>query len=155
MMLDVNHLTPKRLDEAAQHFEEQGYVRLSGLETSVAPAFEESLAATIGVTRRELQPLLDPRAEAAIFDKTVRQRLSRIATSPALAQSLLASLAPLLKTVFGPIAHVSGTYHGQFKGGALSEAAKDIATYHNESAADYMEVHGAYRLHQDFTGASL
>lgn len=155
MMLDVNHARPQQLEEAVQFFEEHGYVRLSGLQESVAPAFEDSLAETIGISRSALQPLLNPRAEAAIFDKHVRQRLSRITTSPRLAHSLLSSLSPLLKAVFGPIVHVSGTYHGQFKGGALSDAAKDIATYHNESAADYMEVHGAYRLHQDFTGASL
>jgi hypothetical protein len=155
MILDINKLAPDQLDEAGRYFDEQGYVRLTGLDMSVAPAFEASLADTIGVSHDDLQRLLDPRATAEIFDRAVRQRLSRIATSPQLIQALLASLSPLLKTLIGPFVHVSSTYHGQFKGGPLSEAATDIAHYHNESAADYMEVHGAYRNHQDFTGASL
>lgn len=155
MVLDVTNLGPGQLDEAAHFFEEHGYVMLSGLDRAVAPAFEDSLAETLEVTREGLQAFLDPGAGAAIFDRDVRQRLSRITTSPQLAGRLLTSLTPLLTAFIGPIVHVSSTYHGQFKGGAVSDAAKDIAHYHNEGAADYMEVHGAYRIHQDFTGASL
>ena len=155
MVLDVNNLTAAKLDEASRFFEQNGYVQLTGLETSVAPAFKQSLAETLEMSPNQLQRLLDPEAEAAIFEKAVRQKLSRIVTSPALVQSLVSDLSTLLTAFIGPMVHVSGTYHGQFKGGALSEASKDIAHYHNESAADYMEVHGAYRTHQDFTGASL
>ena len=155
MVLDVRNLEPSQLDAAARFFEEHGYIKLSGLEQAVAPAFEDSLAETLDVSRAGLQTFLDPAAGAAIFDRDVRQRLSRITTSPELAARLLSALKPLLTAFIGPIVHVSSTYHGQFKGGAVSEAAKDIAHYHNEGAADYMEVHGAYRIHQDFTGASL
>ena len=156
MILDVTRVEPDQLDEASRFFDEHGYIRLSGLQESVTPAFEDSLAETIGISRDDLQKLLDPRASSEIFDRSVRQRLSRIATSPQLVQALLSSsLAPVLRALIGPMVHVSSTYHGQFKGGALSDAAKDIAHYHNEGAADFMEVHGAYRIHQDFTGASL
>lgn len=155
MILDVTALTNRRLEDGLAFFEEHGFVRLKGLSKSVAPAFEMSLAEAMGISAGELRTLLDPRAAAAIFPKETRARLSRIPTSQELARTLISSLSPLLTTVIGPVLHVSSTYHGQFKGGALSEAAKDIAHYHNESAADYMEVHGAYRLHQDFTGASL
>lgn len=154
-MLDVTNFTTNQLDEALAFFDEHGYIRLSGLQHAVAPAFEQSLAEVLEMSREGLRRLLDPGAEAAIFDRQVRQRLSRIDTSPQLAQALLSSLSPVLTALIGPIVHVSSTYHGQFKGGEVSEAAKDIAHYHNEGAADYMEVHGAYRIHQDFTGASL
>ena len=155
MVLNVNNLTPANLGEAARFFEENGYVQLTGLDKSVAPAFKQSLGETLEMSPDQLEGLLDPGAEAAIFEKAVRQKLSRIVTSPQLAQSLLKDLSTLLTAFIGPMVHVSGTYHGQFKGGALSEASKDIAHYHNETAADYMEVHGAYRTHQDFTGASI
>jgi hypothetical protein len=155
LSLDINRATTQQLDEAAQFFDEHGYLRLSGLEGDVSGAFRQSLADAMGIPVPDLHPLLDPRADASIFPQDVRRRLSRIATSPELAQTLLSSLTPIITTLIGPIAHVSSTYHGQFKGGALSEGARDIATYHNEAKADYMEVHGAYRLHQDFTGASL
>ena len=155
VILDVTELTGRRLDDGLAFFEEHGFVRLKGLSKSVAPAFEMSLAEAMGISDGELRALLDPRSAAAIFPKETRARLSRIPTSPELARTLISALSPLLTTVIGPVLHVSSTYHGQFKGGALSEAAKDIAHYHNEAAADYMEVHGAYRLHQDFTGASL
>jgi len=155
MVLNVNNLTPAALGEAARFFEANGYVQLAGLEKSVAPAFKQSLGETLEMSPDQLERLLDPEAEAAIFEKAVRQKLSRIVTSPQLSQSLIRDLSSLLTAFIGPIVHVSGTYHGQFKGGALPEASKDIAHYHNETAADFMEVHGAYRTHQDFTGASL
>jgi hypothetical protein len=154
VILDVTALTTRQLEEGAAFFEEHGYVRLKGLATSVAPAFERSLAQALGISDTELLKLLDPQAEG-VFPRDVRARLSRIRTSGELARTLLESLSPLLTTVLGPMVHVSSTYHGQFKGGALSESAQDIAHYHNETAVDYMEVHGVFRLHQDFTGASL
>ena len=155
MLFNVNELDPRSLNEAARFFDANGYLQLTGLDERVAPAFEDSLAETIGISRVDLQPLLDPGAGAEIFDRGMRQRVSRITTSPRLASTLLGSLSPLLTQLIGPMVHVSSTYHGQFKGGALSQAAQDIAHYHNETAVDYMEVHGAFRLHQDFTGASL
>ena len=154
VILDVTALTTRQLEEGAAFFDEHGYVRLKGLAKSVAPAFERSLAHALGIDDTELLKLLDPRSEG-VFPRDVRARLSRISTSEELSRTLLTSLSPLLTTVLGPMVHVSSTYHGQFKGGALSEAARDIAHYHNETAVDYMEVHGAFRLHQDFTGASL
>ncbi len=155
MILDIARFTPAQLEAAAAFFDDHGYIRLTGLEGAVAPAFEQRLAEVLGISRADLAPFLDPHADAKIFPRDVRQRLSRIPTSDDLSQSLLKSLSSILVKLIGPIVHVSSTFHGQFKGGALSEAAKDIAHYHNEIAADYLEVHGAYRLHQDFTGASL
>lgn len=155
MDLDVTTVSPQQLERAAQFYDEHGYLRLSGLQHGITGAFEKCLADAIGISVEDFQPLLDPHAGAAVFSHDVRQRLSRIATTPPLAQTLVSRLAPILSTLIGPLAHVSSTYHGQFKGGALNEASRDIATYHNEGKADYMEVHGAYRLHQDFTGASL
>jgi hypothetical protein len=64
---------------------------------------------------------------------------------------LLRHLEPLLTAIVGPLVHVSSTFHGQFKGGVTD----GIRTYHNENAADFMEVHGPWNLHQDFAGASL
>ncbi len=155
MVFDVHTVTPQHLEQAARFYDEHGYVRLSGLQHGVTDAFEACLAEAIGISVEEFQPLLDPGADASIFPQDVRRKLSRITTTPALAQTLVARLSPILATLIGPLAHVSSTYHGQFKGGALTEASRDIATYHNEAKSDFMEVHGAYRLHQDFTGASL
>jgi hypothetical protein len=155
MVLDVNHLSPAALRAACRQFDALGYVQLSGLDHRVTPAFETELADAIGTSRADFQRLLDPWAGAEIFDRDTRQRLSKIATTPRLSESLLSALGPLIQALIGPLVHVSSTYHGQFKGGPLPESAKDIVHYHNEAAADYMEVHGAYRMHQDFTGASI
>jgi hypothetical protein len=150
MQLDVSRPTTHRLEEAVSFFDQYGYLPLTGLPPAIPAAFEQTLADAAGLTRDEFQPLLDPQA-AAIFPARRRQQLSRIATPAALGEQLLASLAPVIRTLIGPIVHVSSTFHAQFKGGIVT----DIEHYHNETAADYMEVHGAYRLHQDFTGASL
>ena len=155
MILDVNSVTPEQLDEAARFFDEQGYVRLTGLKGAVTGGFEKALADAIDISVEQLQPMLDPHADASVFTQDMRRRLSKISTSPELAQTLLSSLSPILSTLIGPLVHVSGTYHGQFKGGTISDEFREISTYHNESKSDYMELHGAFRLHQDFTGASL
>jgi hypothetical protein len=155
MQLDIRHTQPGRLAEAAKFFEENGYLRLSGLRDSIVPAFEQSLAEAAELSREALLPLLRPAAGAVPFDRALRQRLLRIETPPALARLLVSSLTPILKSLLGPLVHVSSTYHSQFKGGALDPEAADLAHYTHEGATDAMELHGAFRLHQDFTGASL
>ncbi len=65
MILDVTSVTPQQLDQAAQFFDEQGYVRLTGLQDAVTGAFEEGLAEAIDIPVRELQPLLDSSGCAA------------------------------------------------------------------------------------------
>ena len=153
-VLNIATASPDELREAAIAVDSLGYIQLAGLDQAVAPAFDRHLREALGVSEADFKALLEP-DRAVIFDREMRQRASRIQTAPELSATLLRALSPLLAEVLGPIVHVSGSYHGQFKGGELSEKAKDITHYHNETALDYMEVHGAFRLHQDFTGASL
>jgi phytanoyl-CoA dioxygenase PhyH len=57
----------------------------------------------------------------------------------------------VLARLLGPIVHISRDFHAQFKCGATGRVG--YGGY--DSQQSFMEVHGAYQLHQDFTGASL
>lgn len=149
MCLDLTRYDASDLTRLAREYEDRGYVRLAGAE-ALAERFRQALAERLGVDHGQMGELLDPH-RPTVFSREVRQRLSRIDTSPRLAAGLLEIMTPILTRLIGPLVHVSSTFHGQFKGGAGSDV--DHGGY--EPQADFMEVHGAYRLHQDFTGASL
>jgi hypothetical protein len=153
MNLDLRTMTEAALDDGRASFEENGYLRLSGVSAPIIHGFRHILSDIVGIPDDgdAIEDLLAPDREAVIFPREIRQRLSRISTPRDFAVTLIGELRPLLQAMVGPLMHVSSTFHAQFKGG-VSEA---IDHYHNEGAADFMEVHGAYNLHQDFTGASL
>lgn len=150
-LLDVRSCSAAQLDAAATHFAEHGYLELCGLEERIAPLFRDELARVLEMDDAELATLLEPVEEPAILARERRLRLSKILTRPELATALTTRLAPILSSLIGPVAHVSRDFHAQFKGGTV----EPITSYHYEKAAEYMEVHGAYLLHQDFTGASI
>jgi hypothetical protein len=151
MNIDLQQLDPQQLEIAAQHYAERGFILLSGLEEIVTAKFRPVLADRIGVNEHELAAVLDPTNSGVIFPPHVRERLGRIDTSRQLAQPLLEVLRPLLTRLIGPLVHVSSTFHAQFKGEGVQEV--DHGGY--SKAADYLEVHGPYLLHQDFAGASI
>lgn len=151
MILDVRALNSSDLEQAARQFAQVGYIELEGLEQRAVPAFRALLAEKLAIDHAELQRLITAEAGHEVFPTEVRQALSRIATTPVLAATLVDLLRPLMARLIGPLAHVSRDFHSQFKGGATP----GIDHYHHEMAAEYLELHGAYLLHQDFTGASL
>ena len=151
MNIDLRQLDPRQLETAAEHYAENGFILLSGLEDIVTAKFRPVLADRIGVNEHELAAILDPGKSEAIFPPQVRERLGRIETSRQLAQSLLEVLRPLLTRFIGPLVHVSSTFHAQFKG----EGAQKVDHGGYSTGAEYMEVHGPYLLHQDFAGASI
>lgn len=151
MNIDLTQLDPEQLEIAAEHYAERGFILLSGLEDMVTAKFRPVLADRIGVNERELVAILDPEKTEVIFPPQVRERLGRIETSRHLAQSLLEVLRPLLTRLIGPLVHVSSTFHAQFKG----EGVEEVNHGGYSKAAEYLEVHGPYLLHQDFAGASI
>ena len=58
MLLDLNRLAQSDLDAAARHFDEQGYLLLEGLESELAPLFEEHLRRAFDVDAHRMQQLL-------------------------------------------------------------------------------------------------
>jgi hypothetical protein len=152
MNFNVQESSAADVTLAVAFFEENGYLPLTGLGGPVIEAFRRILADTVGASDDgAMAALLAPDGEPNVFPREVRHRLSKIATPPDLAQTLLRELEPIIVALIGPLVHVSSTFHGQFKGGVT----QGIETYHNQNAADFMEVHGPWNLHQDFAGASL
>src|SRR5262245_30092360 len=149
MKLDLRNYDDRQLDAALQHFEEHGYFLIEGMEEVVAVHFRKLFAELIGVKVSELDRIFAPDNPELVFPQEVRQRVSKIQTPRWLGLELIAALKPILYRLIGPFAHVSSTFHGQFKGGAPQEVG------YGGYSADYMEVHRPYQLHQDFTGASL
>jgi hypothetical protein len=151
MKIDLQELDSQQLEAAAQHYADRGFLLLSGLETLITARFRPVLAEKIGVDERDLPRFLNPENPTVVFPPEVRERLGRVDTSLGLALSLLGVLEPLLTRLIGPLIHVSSNFHAQFKGNGVK--AVDHGGY--DAAADYMEVHGPYLLHQDFAGASI
>ena len=149
MRFDLREMTGANLDAAARHFDEHGYFMLEGVGEGVTPHFRPLLAEMMGVTATELKKILDPNSEPVTLALEVRQRLSRISTTPALRDALFAAVGPVLSRILGPFAHISSSFHGQFKGG------EQRAVDHGGYKQDYLEVQGQYLLHQDFTGANI
>lgn len=150
-MLRLDTMTAADLEAAAQQFEEDGYFMLDGVEASLTSLYKPIVAERLGVDAAEMERILDPDSPPMVLPVEVRQRMSRIDTSPALATSLLAVLEAVITRLIGPIVHVSSNFHGQFKGGEVK--AVDHGGY--DPKAQYLEVQGQYLIHQDFSGAAI
>jgi len=148
---DISELDSALLKDLCRHYEEEGYCVLKGLDEQVTGRFYPVLAQTLGITRALLDELLDPRWCNGPLPIEFRRKLSRVVTTPQLAGDLLQALKPLLLHLLGPLVHISTDFHAQFKAGVTGRVG--YGGYHSESS--FMEVHGPYQLHQDFTGASL
>jgi hypothetical protein len=151
MVFDLAELDVRMLEEVCRVYEEQGYCVLSGLKERVTSRFYPLVREALGVNGPEWAEALDPRRPGRIFPPEIRRKLARVETPGTLAHDLLGALRPVLSGLIGPLVHVSSTSHAQFKG--VPAAPVDHGGY--ESKLEYMEVHGAYWLHQDFTGASI
>ena len=151
MRFDFKDMTGPKLESAAQHYEEHGYFLLDGLDQAVTRHFRPLLAEMIGVNQTEMTGILDPNSPPVILPVEVRQRLSRINTTPELADAIFAALEPVFLRLIGPLVHVSSTFHGQFKGGDVKPV--DHGGY--DPNAQYLEVQGQYLIHQDFSGAAI
>jgi hypothetical protein len=137
------------LDAPTIHYEENGYCVLKGVESAITPKFFPELGRILG--EGELRSHLEPSGVFHTFPVEVRRQLARVPTSESLATSLITELEPILQRLIGPVTQISSSFHAQFKGG--STAAVDHGGY--QTQMQYMEVHGRYLLHQDFSGASL
>lgn len=149
MPLDLLRIDAAALQRAAREYDEQGFLLLSGVE-DVSDRLASELAGQLGADETTLDSMLDPE-RPVVFPPEVRQRLSKVETSRELAVWLLDRLESLLGQLLGPFVHVSSSFHGQFKGGGTIEV--DHGGYKPET--NFMEVHGAYLLHQDFGGATI
>jgi len=151
MRFDFLDLTSSasQLEAAAKHFDEHGFLVLEGLEDTVTPLFTPMLARALGIGDTEMQEFLDPFSAPVTLPVEVRQNLSRIDTTPELAESLLATLGPVLTRLVGPVLHVSSNFHAQVKGGDA------VAVAQGGGVQGYKEVQGQYLIHQDFTGARI
>lgn len=139
------------LDRAAEHFETHGYFMIEEVGDAVTRHFKPLLAERMKVTEGELDGILDPMSPPMILPVEIRQRLSRITSTPELQAALLTSLDGLFRRLLGPFVHVSSTFHGQFKGGEVKPV--DHGGY--DPNAQYLEVQGQYLIHQDFAGAAI
>ncbi|MEP6999582.1 MAG: phytanoyl-CoA dioxygenase family protein, partial [bacterium] len=150
-MLRLDALTAENVAAAAQQFEEDGYFILEGVADDITSLFKPIVAERLGVSAAEMEEILDPNSPPVVLPVEVRQRMSRIDTSPVLAKALLALLEPVISRLIGPIVHVSSNFHGQFKGGEVKPV--DHGGY--DPNAQYLEVQGQYLIHQDFSGAAI
>ncbi|HEY7337831.1 MAG TPA: phytanoyl-CoA dioxygenase family protein [Bryobacteraceae bacterium] len=139
------------LDEFGRFYEDEGYCVLGGLQESVTSLYLPVLMQATGLGRGEMEAMLDPRAPEPMLPQELRKKVSRVSTSASLADDLTGALRPVLARLLGPILHPSRDFHAQFKCGVTGRVA--YGGY--DSQASYLEVHGAYQLHQDFTGASI
>lgn len=149
MEFDLSELLGHRLDEATLRYEEDGFITVRGVAEAITAPFHPILAERLQVDAGGFQGMLDPNSPPLILPVETRERLSRISTSPALAETLVGALRPFFVRALGPFVHVSSTFHGQFKGGEVA------AVDHGGYAKDYLEVQGQYLLHQDFSGAAI
>ncbi len=149
MILDIRKMDRESLREAQAHYGEHGYVRLTGLQESVTPLFRDVLAAQLGRDEVAMAELLQADGPPFAFTRDERAAVSRIDTSPELATALFSEVGDLLAALIGPLAHVSSTFHGQFKGG------ETVGVGMGGGIEDFMEVQRPYLLHQDFAGARI
>ena len=148
---DIAKLDSGMLDEMGAYFDSEGYCILRGLQEIVTDHYYPVLMQAAGISRSELELLLNPESADLVLPQELRQKLSRVLTTSTLAEELIGGLKPLLARLLGPMVQVSRDFHAQFKCGATGRVG--YGGY--DSQAGFMEVHGAYQLHQDFTGASL
>lgn len=151
MRFRLSDLRGSGLDRAIDHFESQGFFIIEGVDEAVTRHFKPLLAERMMVSEAELEGILDPMSPPMILPVEIRQRLSRITSTPELQQTLLGSLEAVFRRLLGPFVHVSSTFHGQFKGGEVKPV--DHGGY--DPNAQYLEVQGQYLIHQDFAGAAI
>ena len=146
---DLRNLTAESLKSLAGHYHQSGFVVLTGME-EITELFPQVLAEATGLQKAEMENLLDPE-NSGLLSLDLRGRLAKVNTTPALAQSLLKRMKPILLQLLGPIIHVSSTFHAQFKGKGVGQI--DYPGFHAET--EYVEIHGPHLLHQDFPAAIL
>jgi hypothetical protein len=151
MRFRLDQLTGSTLERAAAHFETHGFFMLEGVADAVTRHLKPIIAERMMVEQGELERILEPDNPPLILTEEVRQRMSRITSSPALQDTLLSNFSPMFRRLLGPFVQVSSTFHGQFKGGDAPPVSK--GGY--DPKAKYLEVQGQYLIHQDFAGASL
>ena len=150
-IFDLASLDGANLDSLARYYEAEGYCLLGGLENYVTNLYLPALTRNTGLSRSDLEAMLDPGAAELVLPVDLRRKLSRVPTDNDLADQLVWNLRTVLARLLGPVVHVSRDFHAQFKCGATGRVG--YGGY--DSKQNYMEVHGAYQLHQDFTGASI
>lgn len=153
LILDLENLSPACLQQAAEHFSKAGFILLDGVRDCVSRPLSDSVAGALGADENEMAALLEPLTEEWAFSLESRQKLSRVGTSPDLQSQLVDSLRPVLASLLGPFAHVSSSFHAQFKAASAMQHTVDHGGYEQQN--EHMELHGAYLLHQDFAGAAI
>jgi hypothetical protein len=151
MRFDLKDLSPATLERMAALYHERGYFVLDGIEEAITRHFQPIIAEMIGASEAEMRSVLDPNSPPVVLPPEVRQRLSRIDTTPELARAIFTALAPVFVRLIGPLVHISSNFHGQFKGGD----AKPVDHGGYDPNAKYLEVQGQYLIHQDFSGAAI
>jgi hypothetical protein len=149
MRVHLKDLTGDGLEAAAAEFDDRGFFMLEGVGEAVTRHFRPLLSDRLQVSAEELERILDPDSPPVVLPLEIRQRLSRISSPPELRDALFSALGPVFARLIGPLAHISSTFHGQFKGGEIKPVD------HGGYQADYLEVQGQYLLHQDFAGANI
>ncbi|MEP6573668.1 MAG: phytanoyl-CoA dioxygenase family protein [Gemmatimonadota bacterium] len=151
MRFNLKDMNGATLERAAREYEEQGYFILEGVDQAIMKNFRPILASMIGVSDEEMTTVLDPNSPPVILPVEVRQRLSRVTTTPELTHQILTPLGEVFTRLIGPLVHISSTFHAQFKGGDVKPV--DHGGY--DPNAQYLEVQGQYLIHQDFSGAAI
>ena len=149
MRFHLTELAGERLHQAVRHYEEKGYFVVDGLASVVTPLFRPALEERLKLSPAQLADFLRADSEPVVLPVDIRERLSRIDTTDALADGLFATLGPVLRRLLGPVAHISSNYHAQVKGGEVQ------AVDRGGGLQEYKEVQGQYLIHQDFTGARI
>jgi len=153
LTLGATALTSQRLQEAASRFARDGYLLLDGIQDTVTRQLRRVVAETLGAGDTEIDDLLAPSTDDWNFPLETRRKLSQIETPSSLAFDLIGTLQPVLGALLGPMAHVSSSFHAQFKAAGAMQFAVNHGGYQQQN--DHMELHGAYLLHQDFAGAAI
>jgi hypothetical protein len=151
MRFRLDQLTGSTLEDAARHFETHGFFMIEGVGEAITRHYKPLVAERMMVSVEELDRILEPDNPPLILPEEIRQRMSRISSTPELQQTLLTTLDPVFRRLLGPFVHVSSTFHGQFKGGDAPPV--DKGGY--DPNAKYLEVQGQYLIHQDFAGAAV
>lgn len=151
MRFRLDQLSGSTLEKAAQHFDTHGFFMIEGVEDALTRHFKPLVAERMKVDSDELERILDPDSPPIVLPEEIRQRMSRITSTPELQQTLLTSLDAVFRRLLGPFVQVSSTFHGQFKGGE----ARPVDHGGYDPNAKYLEVQGQYLIHQDFAGAAI
>lgn len=151
--LSLQGLDGERLEAAARYYGEHGFLVLTDVESTFGARFEATLSGILAEVDLDVRDVIEGRVPLTDFSDEARKRVSRIDTSPELAEWMVGVLEPLLLRLLGPVVQVSTNFHAQFKGGDLVAPAVDHGGY--PSGTQYLEPFGQYLLHQDFTGAKM